>query len=471
MTLEEYKQTFETPELWFKEEINKPQHRTRISNVIMNKDYLRGNHKVKQREDAVYKGKELITRKTVIQYAKTVLDFHNTYMLGKPVTLTGEENTVKIFNDIYKLGHYDTVDYTILDRVNKFGDAYEVVYIENGVIKSKVLDSADCYPVYTDLGEYVAFIEHWTDAISNVAYWNVYYPNYVENWTNEGGEEHMYNSGINVCGLPIHYHNFNDEDYLFGESLLDDLKPLLDELEDIYSKLGDAIYVNTLNPLPISLGVRLDSAIPADATGYVLNLENGGDFKIVSTTMDYNNIKFYIQSLKTMINEIACIPSVLSNSEVSNISEMSMKMLFHLATIKAMSNEKWLSKGMQERFDKWRKLLGMQGISAIDFVEIEFNLNMPMDTNELFANLKTMREMGAISVQSIMEQSEIIRDTKIEMARLEKEGYINQNTKEGIKKYAELTGDTGKGLSMSRKDGDGDGRTGEDPHGHNDSKL
>ena len=407
--------------MWFKEEVNRPHHRTRISNVILNKDYLKGNHNVLDREDAVFKGKELITRKTIIQYAKTILEFHNTYMLGKPLTLTGNEKTVKTFNDIYKLGGYDTIDYTILDRVNKFADAYEVVYIEDGVIKSKVLDSADCYPVYTDLGEYVAFIEHWTDVLTSVSYWNVYYPTYVENWSNEGGEEHMYNSGINVCGLPIHYHNFNDDDYLFGESLLEDLKPLLDELEDIYSKLGDAIYVNTLNPLPVSMGVRLDSSIPADATGYVLNLEGGGDFRVVSTVMDYQNIKFYIESLKTMINELACIPAVLSNSEVSNISEMSMKMLFHLATIKAMANEKWLTKGMQERFDKWRKLLGMLGVSADDYVGIEFNLNMPIDTKEQFENLQIMRNMGAISVQTVMEQSELIKDTSIELQRIKSE--------------------------------------------------
>lgn len=418
MTLKEYMMTFDTPELWFKEEINRPQHRRRISNVIMNKDYLRGNHKVALREDGVFKGKELITRKTVIQYAKTVIDFHNTYMLGKPITITGDESTVRTFNDVYKLGNYDVIDYEILDRVNKFGDAYEVVYVENGTIKSKVLDSSDCYPVYTDLGEYIAFIEHWTDAVSCVSYWNVYYPTYVENWTDEGGEEHMYNSSINVCGLPIHYHNFNDEDYLYGESLLSDLKPLLDELEDVYSKLGDAIYVNTLNPLPVSMGVRLDSAIPADATGYVLNLEGGGDFKVVSTQMDYQNIKFYVESLKTMINEIACIPAVLSNSEVSNISEMSMKMLFHLATIKAMSNEKWLTVGIQERFNKWRKILGMLGVSANDFVGIVFNLNMPIDTKELFDNLKTMREMGAISIQTIMENSNFIKDTSVELERI-----------------------------------------------------
>lgn len=423
MNIEQYiEKNFDDTSYWFEQEVNRPYHAKRITDAINKVFYLKGMHKVKNREDAVYKGRELITRKTIINYAKTVIDFHNTYLVGKPITLTGNESTVKTFREVYKLGLYDTVDFNVIDHVNKFGDAYEVVYIDNGVIKSKILNNADCYPVYSDLGEYLAFIEYWTDCYSSISYYNVYYPNYVERWTNEGGDMHMYDSNINVCGLPIHYHNNNDEDDLFGQSLLDDIMPLLDELEDVYSKLGDAIYVNTLNPLPVSTGVRLESAIPADATGYVLNMENGGDFKMVATTMDYNNIKFYIDSLRTMINEVACIPAVLSNTEVSNISEMSMKMLFHLAGIKATTNEKWMTKGLQERFDKWRTLLGMQGINASGEVEVVFNLSMPVDGDELYSNLEKMKAMGAISVRTIMENSELIKDADVELKRIEGEG-------------------------------------------------
>lgn len=423
MNIEQYiEKNFDDTSYWFEQEVNRPYHAKRITDAINKVFYLKGMHKVKNREDAVYKGRELITRKTIINYAKTVIDFHNTYLVGKPITLTGNESTVKTFREVYKLGLYDTVDFNVIDHVNKFGDAYEVVYIDNGVVKSKILNNADCYPVYSDLGEYLAFIEHWTDCYSSISYYNVYYPNYVERWTNEGGDMHMYDSNINVCGLPIHYHNNNDEDDLFGQSLLDDIMPLLDELEDVYSKLGDAIYVNTLNPLPVSTGVRLESAIPADATGYVLNMENGGDFKMVATTMDYNNIKFYIDSLRTMINEVACIPAVLSNTEVSNISEMSMKMLFHLAGIKATTNEKWMTEGLQERFDKWRTLLGMQGINASGEVEVVFNLSMPVDGDELYSNLEKMKAMGAISVRTIMENSELIKDADVELKRIEGEG-------------------------------------------------
>lgn len=386
---------------WFEEECNLPYHKERINDVIANKEYLRGNHAVLNREDGVYKGKEMVTRKIIIQYAKTIIRFHDEYLLGKPVTFTGDDDKeLAEFNNIYKFGRYNSTDWTILDRVNKFGDAYEVVFYDNakGVIKSKILDSADCYPVYTDLGEYIAFIEHWTDSVSKVEYYNVYTPNMVERWTNEGGTLHTYATDVNVVGLPIHYHNENDVDYNFGKSLLNDLKPLLDEEEDMMSKFGDAIFVQSLNPLNVSIGQRIDSSIPSDACGFVLNLEGGGDFKVVSTQLDYNSIKNYINFVHIALNEVACIPAVLSNTEVANISEMSMKMLFQLANVMASNNEKWLNKGFQERFDRWRTILRLKnGTDYTSYVGVSFNKDMPLAESERVGNVKTLVDLGIMS--------------------------------------------------------------------------
>lgn len=423
MNIDEYRMTFDDPNRWFVEEVNKGYHKQRIAKVIANRDYLSGQHKILLKEDAKYKGKELITRKTIINYAKTLLNFHSTYLLGKPVSLTGGESISKTFSDIYKVGLYNTIDYQILDRVNKFGDAYEVTFVDNCKIKSKVLDSADGYPVYSDIGEYIAFIEHWTDIYSSISYYNVYYPTYVEYWSNEGGREILIDSKINVCGLPIHYHNFNDADYCFGESILVDIKPLLDELEDILSKMGDAIYVNSLNPMPVATGQRIENTIPADATGYILNLDNG-TYDVVSTMMDYQTIKLYLDNIKELINEIGCVPSVLGNSNVANVSEVSLKMLFHMANIKAMETEKWLDIGMQERFKKFKQILNMQGIKVDGDCEVEYNLSIPVATDEVVANLKVMRDMGAISIDTIMEKSALIKDVSVEKARLQGENGI-----------------------------------------------
>lgn len=418
---------------WFEEEVNQGNHAERISEVINNRDYLSGRHKVLLRQDSQYKGKQLIVNKTIINYAKTVIKFHNTYLLGKPVQLScSDENTLKTFSDIYRLGQYSTVDYEIIDRVNKFGDAYEAVYVDNGVIKSKVLDNACSYPVYDDIGEYISFIEYWTDAYTNISFWNVYYPTYVEHWDNEGGELRLVSTDKSV-GLPIHYHNFNDEDYNFGVALLNDIRPIMDALEDTMAKMSDSIYVNVLNPMPVAIGQRIESSIPSDAVGFVMNLDVG-DFKYANCSLDYNSIKLYLDNMKQFLNDVACMPSVLgSSTNIANISEVSMQILLMMANVYADENKKWLNIGFQERFDMFKKILDMQGIKVNGDVEVIYNVSMPVASTEMIANLKALQEMGAISKETIMEKTEYVSDVDAEKKRLEGENVEKPNNSETLK--------------------------------------
>lgn len=404
--------------LWFKSEVNQGYHAKRISDTINSRDYLLGRHKVLNREDSQYKGKTLMVRKTILNYAKTVIKFHNTFLLGKPVQLScKDENTANILGEVYRQGMYSTVDYELLDRVNKFGEAFEAIYIEDGTIRSKVLDNASCYPVYDDMGNYVSFIEHWTDVFTGISYYNVYYPDFVEHWSNEGGEEYLVSSDRSV-GLPIHYHNFSDEDYNTGSSILNDMIPILDELEDVLSKLGDAIYVNSLNPMPVAIGQRIESSIPADATGYVLNLDVG-DFKYASCNIDHNTVKLYLDNLKQFLADVGCMPSVLgSNTNIANISETSMKILLMLATVNAEENKKWLNIGFRERFRRFKKIFSMQGIEIDDDVDVIYNISMPTSDSDIVSNLKALQEMGAISRETIMEKTEYVTDTEVEKDRL-----------------------------------------------------
>ena len=418
---------------WFEEEVNQGNHSQRISEVINNRDYLSGRHKVLLRQDSQYKGKQLIVNKTIINYAKTVIKFHNTYLLGKPVQLScNDENTLKTFSDIYRLGQYSTVDYEIIDRVNKFGDAYEAVYVDNGVIKSKVLDNACSYPVYDDIGEYISFIEYWTDAYTNISFWNVYYPTYVEHWDNEGGELRLVSTDKSV-GLPIHYHNFNDEDYTRGVALLNDIRPIMDALEDTMAKMSDSIYVNVLNPMPVAIGQRIESSIPSDAVGFVMN-RDVGDFKYANCSLDYNSIELYLDNMKQFLNDVACMPSVLgSSTNIANISEVSMQILLMMANVYADENKKWLNIGFQERFDMFKKILDMQGISVNGDVEVIYNVSMPVASTEMIANLKALQEMGAISRETIMEKTEYVSDVDVEKKRLEGENVEKPNNSETLK--------------------------------------
>ena len=449
MILDEYiKMMYGDDPYWFQAEVAAPYHALRISRCHNNTAYLKGQHKVIGREDMLYKGEAYRTKKTLINYVKTVLRFHDSYLLGKPVSYSGDEKIVKEINDIARLGGYDATDYEVLDRVLKFGDAFEVVYQENSIIKSKVLDSTDCYPIYYN-GEYLGFIEHWTDVWTGIAYWNVYYPTYTEFWHNDGGELSMYDTKINVCGLPIHWHNMCDEDYNFGKDLLSDLIPIMDDIEDAMAKLGDAVYTLSMNPIPVATGQRINSSIPADAVGYVLNLDVG-DFKYANCQMDYNTIGLYLDEMKKWLADVACFPSVFSsNGNIANVSEVSIRMLFHMASLLADENKKWLNKGFRQRLDKFNVMLKMQGLESIDGVEVVYNYNLPSATAEVLANMNVLKQMGAISVETIMEKADLIANKDVEQKRLKKEEKALESKQE---KMMQQNGEDGNSQVVAGKD-------------------
>ncbi|EPY6467476.1 phage portal protein [Clostridium sporogenes] len=436
-TIENYIQDrYDNNTYWFEEEVKQGEHIHRISSVINNKSYLDGQHKILNREDAKWKGKEFVTTKLVLQEAKTILNFHSTYLLGKPISLKGSENMVEQYNKVYRKGRYSRTDFNILDSVSKYGDIYEYVYIDNKTIKSKLINAEDGYPIYSeDTGEYICFIEHYTTNSNKVSYYNIYYKDRVECWSNEGSELHLIDEKINLTGLPIHYKNFNDSDSNCGRSDLEDIKPILDQIEDILSKMTDAVYTLSLNPIGVAIGQRVvdKEGIPADAVGYSINID-AGSFDFINANMDYSTIKLLLDTLHKKLETIAGIPSVaMGNSNVANVSEVSLSMLYSLASVKAMMNEQWLRDGFYERFEKIQKILAMQGIvfNDDDYIDVEFNYSKPINQNELLQNFKTQWEMGAISLQTIIEKSEITQDVTQELARLKSENIGDK--KEDIK--------------------------------------
>ena len=431
MNIDEYiSKVYDNNPEWFVDEVNQGFHLQRVSRVIANKEYLHGIHKILRKADMQFKGKEYITKKLIIQEAKTILNFHGTYLLGKPLTLVGSENKVKEYQNIYRNGQYNQVDFDIIDNIGKFGDAYEYIYLDdNKNICSKIIDSADGYPVITETNDYVAFIEHWT--VNSIDYYNVYYPDRVDSYSNENEEIGLISSSTNISGLPVHYHNKNDWDSNYGVALLTDVIPLLNEIEDILSKLGDSIYTLSINPIPIITGQQIEGMIDADAVGYSIGLEAGSDMKYVNATMDYSTIKMYIDMLNQKLNMVACLPNIVGgNTNVANVSEVSLKLLYQLADVMAMANEKCIRQGLIQRFKIFDKILELKGVtfSDTDYIDVEFNYSRPVNAQELLQELNTQYNMGAISKKTIIEKSPITTDVTQELNRLKEESGSNNDT-------------------------------------------
>jgi len=417
-------------EFWFQDEINKTEHMKRISNVIEIKQYLLRLHKVLQRKDFKFKEETYTTAKIVLNTLKSIINFHTSYVVGNPISITGEQEIVKKYNSIYKKGMYTKTDYQIAEDLYTYGNAFEYVYLDDGVVKSKVIANEDSYPVYDEHENYVAFVEYWEDMENGHKNYIVYTPAMVQVYQDNA----LINEYANLSGLPIHYASLDKSEYnFFGDSPLNDLIPIMNQIETLLSKLDDAINTLSMNPLGVSMGQRVTDSIPKDICGATLNLEDGGDFKYVTAQMDYQNIKLLLDSLTQQLYAVASVPaSVIGQGNIANVSEISLKLLFSQTDNKAKQMIQVLKEGIYKRFEYIRKLLKIQGITfsdnTYDSLDITFSVNRPVDTQSMMNELKTQYDMGAISRQSIIDKSPYTTNTALELQRISDETNDNKES-------------------------------------------
>ena len=417
-------------ELWFQDEINKTEHMKRISNVIEIKQYLLRLHKVLQRKDFKFKEETYTTAKIVLNTLKSIINFHTSYVVGNPISITGEQEIVKKYNSIYKKGMYTKTDYQIAEDLYTYGNAFEYVYLDDGVVKSKVIANEDSYPVYDEHENYVAFVEYWEDMENGHKNYIVYTPAMVQVYQDNA----LVDEYANLSGLPIHYASLDKSEYnFFGDSPLNDLIPIMNQIETLLSKLDDAINTLSMNPLGVSMGQRVTDSIPKDICGATLNLEDGGDFKYVTAQMDYQNIKLLLDSLTQQLYAVASVPaSVIGQGNIANVSEISLKLLFSQTDNKAKQMIQVLKEGIYKRFEYIRKLLKIQGITfsdnTYDSLDITFSVNRPIDTQSMMNELKTQYDMGAISKQTVIETSPYTNNSAIEMQRISDETNDNKGS-------------------------------------------
>lgn len=414
---------------YFKKEISKTEHTYRQAQVIKINRHLQREHSVLNRmaDKYTFKNKEFIPAAIILQGIKTVINFHTAYLVGNPVTITGTPDAVEFINNVYRKGIYSKTDWKILNDLMTYGNAFEYVYLDNdNHIKSKVFRNKDSYPIYDENMNYTNFVEYWKNEGDNVEHFNIYYPNHVDSYRN--GK--LISSKVNLTGLPIHYSCMDRAKYdQFGDSVVLDLIPIQDKIEGLLSKLDDAITTLSLNPLGVIKGNRITETdmVNSNISGAVLNLDVDADFKYANAEMDYNNIKFELNQLYQQFNIVAAIPSsILGQNNIANVSENSMSMVYQLTENRGKQNMNSLLEGFRTRWEYIRKLNSIFGktISDNDFdsLNVSFNINKPIDTQQHMENMKIQYEMGALSKRTVMEQSPYTTDSAQELQRLEDEG-------------------------------------------------
>ena len=423
MDLEKYiKVKYGQSKFWFVDEFEAFSNQDRIRNIQDIRYYLDGKHQILARPNFNYNGELVNPRKIVIQLAKTIVNFKTQYLLKNPVTMTGDEKMVEQFMKVNRLGRFDDKNEKILSRLVKHGQAYEYLFInKKGFIDSKIIDGDNGTPIYNRNNELIGFIEHYV--YDGITYYTVYSDKNVEEYSNDGSEFKLVDSHINVTGLPIVYKTENDLDSVSGRSELNDYINILDNMEDVLSKYVDSMY-KFMNPIPVAIGQQLTSSIPSEIVGGGLNLDDGADFKLVSNQLDSKSFQTVYDKLNQTLLDVSSTPAVSMNkTDISNLSEVSIKLLFSLADTSAGEYENYLMEGFYERYARIIQILKLKGINISDeqFVTLDFSFiyNTPSNNKEILDNMKTQFDMGAISLDTILENSPYVKDPILEKTRIE----------------------------------------------------
>ncbi len=346
--------------LGFLNEIRKPEHVARIGEVFRIREYLLRKHQILQRQDMEFKDGTFTTSKMVFNTIKSIVEAHTSYVVGHQISISGEPEIMMDFNQIYKKGRYPKVDYELVSDLYKFGNAFEYVYLDGNTIRSHVIANEDAFPIYDDHYNYIYFVEHWKDKDTYTDHYIVYYPDRVETYHNHT----LIDEKPNLTGLPIHYVSLDKTD-IFGDGLVGDLIPIMDAIEHLMSMLDDAAICLSLNPIGVVQGKRIDSKIPKEVVGAVLNLEDKSesDFKWAASKLDSESVQLLLEHLIQQFYAVACIPSSMyGQSNISNVSEVSLKYLFSQTDNKAQKTIQSMIDGIFQRFEYFRKLQKLRSV-------------------------------------------------------------------------------------------------------------
>ena len=429
-TLQEYiRDNYNGSPTWFQDIVNDSWQTKRVHNILSAKEYLAGKHLIKQRQIEYYNNKPFIPAAITLNYAKMITEFQTQFLLKNKLTLACDDiDTLTIVRNIYNKGKYALFDPKLANTMIKTGEAYEYVYVDsNGVITSKLFDGADSYPVYDDMGDMIAFVHFY--CINGISYYQVFTPETVTTYSDNGGELRKTGEYENISGLPIPYIIPSETDELAGESSINDYIDILDAMEKLLSKYHDAFY-KFLQPTPVikgdplNLGRDGEAKIDPNVVGYALQLKEDGGMEYLTGKMDYSSLKALYDILKQSLLDVAGLPSVvMAGAEISNISETSIKMLYSLSMIKAAMYEQYLEKGFVQRFEQIAKILRLKGTNIdVSGIDVIFEYNLPSNAKEVIENLKSLREIEAISLQTLLSRSPYIYDTAQEMELLKAEG-------------------------------------------------
>lgn len=390
----------------------------------MLENYYLGKHDITKRE----KDDVLSNNKVVVNHAKYITDTNVGYLLGNPVDYQVSEGVdIEALLDAYKKQTINDLDSEIAKDVSIFGLQYEYVYAnENAEPKSCEVDNKNTIIVYDDTVEHnklFGLIYRPIYKGATFKYWEVIfvdkkikrvYKCYTKSLQQVGVDEpHAFGDVPIIC-------------YKNNPELLGDFEPVI-SLIDAYNQLqSDRINdkEQLVNAILMFYGMDFDpeQAEELKVSRMLANIPTDARAEYLTKTMQEGDVDILRKSIETDIHKISMTPNMSDENFVGNSSGVAIryKLLAFEQNIK--NKERYMEKGLMERFKLYNQFLFTQSKMAIvpvEEVDSVFKRNLPSNDLEISQMVNNLADF--VDKETLISQLSFIKDASEIVALKEKE--------------------------------------------------
>ena len=359
-------------------------------------------------------------------YASYITDTLVGYFVGKPISYSG--NDTNVLNELQMIFEYnDEADENaeLAKNASIYGVAYELLYMNENVVRFKSLDPKECIPIFDDTldNNLLAFIR--------------YYDNYdvvqdktitiIEVITDKETVRYSTTSTLgNLTFIESYPHYFGMVPiaiYKNNEEESGDFEQVI-SLIDAYDKLES----DSLNDFEYFVDAYLAlygfTAEPEDIAqmkeNRVLLMDEGTSSEwLIKDTSD-NNIENIKNRIDADIHKFAKCPNLADKEFASNASGVAIKFKLLGTENKVAIKERKFKRGLQQRLEL---LANIKGVLANGFdwrsIDIIFTRNIPANDTDIANMVNTLS--GIVSEETLLAQIPFVEDVAGEIERLDKE--------------------------------------------------
>ena len=364
-------------------------------------------------------------------YASYITDTLVGYFVGKPISYNG--NDPDILNELQMIFEYnDEADENaeLAKNASIYGIAYELLYMNDNVVRFKSLDPKECIPIFDDTldNNLLAFIRYYDnyDVIQDKTITIIEVITDKETLryqtTSTLGSLTFIESYPHYFGMvPVAIYKNNEEESGDFEQVI--------SLIDAYDKLES----DSLNDFEYFVDAYLAlygfTAEPEDIAemkeNRVLLMDEGTSAEwLIKDTSD-NNIENIKNRIDADIHKFAKCPNLADKEFASNASGVAIKFKLLGTENKIAIKERKFKRGLQQRLEL---LANIKGVLANGFdwrsIDIIFTRNIPTNDTDIANMVNTLS--GIVSEETLLAQIPFVEDVVSEIERLDKEKEKNK---------------------------------------------